>query len=70
MIRYKDFATGKQKFSRGTFDHWERGGPLNAWLAIVTCRASALAIPSYCLTPESRKALPAIPQEEDKSSPC
>ncbi len=62
MIHYKDFVTGAPKKTRGKFSKWERGGPLNAWYARVECPRSVLFIPHYCLTVESRRALPPLPK--------
>lgn len=64
MIRYKDFDTQKQHFTRGKFVKWIRGGPLNAWMAVIKRKRSTLFIPDYCLTPESRQSLPR-PSDED-----
>lgn len=63
VIHYKDFATGATHFTRGRFDRWERGGPLNGWYAFILLPSSELMIPEYCLTVESRKALPPKPTE-------
>ena len=57
MIRYKDFVTGKPKFTRGTFRKWtDPQGPLGVRYAIITLPRSELLIPAYCLTAESRAA--------------
>jgi len=64
MIRYKDFATGKPKFTRGRFVKWIFGGPLNAPLAVIELPRSMLFVPAYCLTAESRRELPPVPSSE------
>ena len=56
---YKDFATGAIKRTRGRFDRWERGGPLNAWYAVFRNPCGVVLVPEYCLTLETRRALPA-----------
>lgn len=46
---YRDFLTGKQKWTRGKPVGVTRGGPLNAWYLIVKRPRSELLIPEYCL---------------------
>lgn len=62
-IYYKDFATRKRKWTAGKFIHWDRGGILNAWGAIVERRASILFIPRYLIERESLAKLPPLPGE-------
>jgi hypothetical protein len=59
---YRDFATGKLKFTRGRFTNWTRGGPLNAWYAVFQRQSSTLLIPEYCLTAATRRSLPPKPE--------
>ncbi len=54
---YKDFQTGKKRWTRGRFAGWGQGGPLNVRYAIFQTRRIALLVPEYCLSPETRKAL-------------
>ena len=62
MIRYKDMDTGKVHFTRGRFVEWtEPMGPLWAPYAHVKSGKTDLYIPPWCLTPESRAALPPMP---------
>ena len=57
-LTYKDFVTGKPKWTRGQFREWtDRQGPLNARYAVIERGRSALLIPEYCLTPESKRAI-------------
>ena len=59
MIVYKDFVTGKRRFTRGTFAGWTKpAGFLKVRYAIIKRRCSNLLIPEYSLTPDSRKELP------------
>lgn len=62
MYTYKDFVTKKIKRTRGEFDNWQRGGPLNAWGAVFRNPKSFLFVPEYCLTDETRKRIP--PRDE------
>jgi hypothetical protein len=56
---YKDFTTGKLKRTRGEFERWsEPTGPLGARYAIFRTKRTRVCIPAYCLTPETRAALP------------
>ena len=54
---YKDFATGKAKFTRGMFVGWQRGGPLNANYAVFQNRRSTVYVPEYCLTRETKQLI-------------
>jgi hypothetical protein len=54
---YKDFATGKQRWTKGQFAGWTEGGPLGARYAIFQRLASSVLVPEYCLTQETRKEL-------------
>jgi hypothetical protein len=55
---YKDFSTGKIRWTRGKFSGWQRGGPLNAWYAVFQNPRGAVLVPEYCLTLESKAAIP------------
>lgn len=55
---HKDFATGKVRRTHGKFLKWsEPTGPLNVRYAIFQRKKSLLCVPSYCLTPETRKRI-------------
>jgi len=54
---YKDFVTGKPKWTRGRFIGWERGGPLNAKYAVFQLPRSELYVPHYCLTKEAEQRI-------------
>lgn len=54
---YKDFETGKPRYTRGRFVGWQQGGPLNAKYALFKCPSTVLAVPRYCLTAESLAAI-------------
>ena len=58
---YRDFVTGKMRWTCGKFVAWTQDGPLHAWGAFFQRRASVLWIPAYLLTPDTRKMLPPIP---------
>jgi len=60
---YKDFATGRPRWTRGKFERWEQGGPLNAWGAVFFLPCSAIWVPAYCLSKETKAMLPPKPQE-------
>ena len=62
---YKDFITGKIKRTRGTFEQWsEPTGHLHVRYAIFKNPKGRICVPSYCLTPETRAAIPAMPEKE------
>lgn len=54
---YKDFLTGKVKWTRGRFAGWTKGGILNATYAVFQRRTDTIYVPAYCLTPETRQAI-------------
>lgn len=54
---YKDFVTGKPKFTRGRFICWQKGGPLNAKYAVFQLPRSELYVPIYCLTDEAKRRI-------------
>lgn len=58
---FKDFITGKIRYTRGQFVQWQKDGPLNAWGVLFANRASVAWVPEYLLTAESRAALPKRP---------
>lgn len=56
---YRDFATGKTRYTRGQFAGWTQPtGPLNARYAIFCRKGDTLYVPAYCLSKESREQLP------------
>jgi len=64
---YKDFDTGKPRWTRGKFLRWGRGGLLNAWYAVfVLPRSGFLYIPDYCLRADTKAALPPIPKVDSE----
>jgi len=55
---YKDFATGKQRWTRGRFVGWQGStGPLNAIYAQFQRGRDSLFVPEYLLAPETRLAI-------------
>lgn len=55
---FKDFITGKPRFTRGQFVGWtEPTGLLKVKYAIFQRRASKLFVPEYLLTRETREAI-------------
>lgn len=55
---YKDFETGKPKWTKGRFREWtEPTGLLNVRYAVIDRGASTLFIPEYCLTPDSKRSM-------------
>lgn len=54
---YKDFATGRPTYTRGSFTGWLKGGPLDVFYAVFVCRRTEIMVPEYCLTPETRRDL-------------
>jgi len=63
-IYYKDFITGKRKWTAGKFICWDRGGILNAYGAIVKRQCSILFIPYYLLEKETKSKLPSLPEDK------
>lgn len=55
---YRDFESGRLRWTRGRFQNWQRGGLLNAWHAVFVRKGDALLVPEYCLTAETKAALP------------
>lgn len=65
MYTYKDFVTGKIKRTRGKFDGWsEPTGPLSVRYAIFRNPRGCVCVPHYCLTPETKAAIPPMPRGE------
>jgi len=63
MYTYKDFATGKMRRTRGEFEQWsEPTGPLKVRYAIFKNPKGRVCVPSYCLTPETKAAIPSVPR--------
>jgi hypothetical protein len=70
MIRYKKVKYDRKNQrivtwhkTKGTFNNWTRGGPLNMVYAAVTLRASVMFIPRHDIHPEDLKNLPAYVPE-------
>jgi hypothetical protein len=62
MYTFKDFDTGQIRRTRGKFSHWDGPtGPLNAYYAIFLNPRGVVAVPEYCLTAETERAIPACP---------
>ena len=69
MYTYKDIVTGKTKRTRGKFAGWsERTGPLHIRYAIFANPSSHICVPAYCLTDETRAAIPPIPRDEKEEA--
>lgn len=67
MYSYKDGMTDKIRRTRGVFEGWsEKTGPLNVRYAIFKNPCSRVCIPYYLLTPETKAALPPMPNEVKK----
>lgn len=55
---YKDFITGKTRFTRGKFTGFTNPtGPLDVRYATFQRQASSLFVPEYLLTKETKKAI-------------
>lgn len=54
MYRFKDFETGKPRWTKGKFVGWKKGGRFEIWYAIFETRCSVLWIPEYLLTKETK----------------
>ena len=62
---YKDFVTGKTRFTRGSFVGWsERTGPLHVHYALFVTACTTISVPRYCVTLETLEKI-GLPQEED-----
>ena len=57
IYTYKDFQTGRRRWTRGKFTGWQQGGILNARFAVFQTRRSTLFVPEYCLMPETKQAI-------------
>lgn len=58
---YKDFITGKPRYTRGKFIGWsEPAGPLGVRYAGFLRQVTLLWIPHYLLTPTTKADLPAV----------
>ena len=55
---FRDFVTGKPRYTQGRFVQWLKGGPLNAWYAVFQNPATALLVPEYLLSKDSKAQLP------------
>lgn len=56
-LYYKDFVTGKKRFTRGKPIEAMKGGPLQAWGLVVRTRSTTMFIPGYLLEPEGKEIL-------------
>jgi hypothetical protein len=54
---YKDFVTGKIRYTRGKFLNWTEGGIIGAKYAVFATAKNYLLIPIYLLTAETRAAI-------------
>lgn len=55
---YKDFVTGKIRFTRGEFSGWTKGtGIIGAKYAVFHNRSVDVMVPEYLLTNETRAAI-------------
>lgn len=65
MYTYKDFVTGKIRRTRGKFESWsEPTGPLKVRYAVFQNPRGRVCVPYYCLTPETKAAIPPRPTSE------
>ena len=56
---FKDFTTGKIRYTKGTFSGWTpKQGLVNARYAIFVNPKGTVYVPEYCLTKETKKELP------------
>jgi len=63
---YKDFVTGKIRFTRGRFEGWTPGtGIIGAKYAIFRTKATEVLIPEYLLTQDTRAAIKAAEEAND-----
>lgn len=64
MNTYKDFVTGKIRYTRGKFSGWTKpSGPLKVHYAIFNNPRGVVLVPEYCLTPETRTTIGNPPKE-------
>ena len=63
---FKDFDTGKIRYTKGKFAGWQRGGIINIWGAVFMRDASMLFIPHYLLTRETLANLPSLNEHKKK----
>lgn len=54
---YRDFVTGRPRWTRAPFVGWFKDG-LGIWRAVFARRHEDLLIPEYCLTKETKAAIP------------
>lgn len=63
---YKDFVTGKMKYTRGTFMGWtEPTGLLKAKYAIFQRRSSKLFVPEYLLSEQAKLNIRQLVEEQN-----
>ena len=66
-LYYKDFVTGKRRFTQGEPTKAMRGGILQAWGLAVQCKSSTMFIPEYLLEVDGRKILESLkPQQKEE----
>ena len=64
MIYYKDFGTGKRRWTHGKPDRVERGGLMNCMGLVCKNKASEIWIPEYLLEPMGREILNSLQRKE------
>jgi len=58
IYRFKDFDTGKHRFTRGRFAGWTSStGLLKVRYAVFALKASEILVPEYLLTFETKQML-------------
>jgi hypothetical protein len=60
---YRDFVSGKTRRTFGVFESWQGPtGPLGAFYAVFRTPKTAVCVPEYALSAESRQRLPKPPK--------
>lgn len=62
-LYYKDFVTGKRRFTRAEPVKAMRGGVLQAWGLVVQSKSFVMLIPEYLLEAEGREILTSLRKE-------
>jgi hypothetical protein len=71
MYTYKDFITGQTRRTSGKFIGWSKPtGMMNVRYAIFKTPKTTVNVPEYCLTSETRKAIPQPPTDEPLRVQC
>ncbi len=61
---YKDFVTGRIRWTSGEFQGWTREtGPLKARYAVFHTAATEIIVPEYLLTKKTKEAIKAMEQQ-------